>query len=149
VDLKQITKFDKVWKTDITSIPLQKGFRYLVAVVDLFSSHVYSFGEGFAYSWKLSNSLDAEFCLEALEIALASGYKPIIIYSDQGCQFISGDVVARLKAEGNTISGSARKLCFDSILVERLWRTVTYVDEGCSAKPSGGVPACLKRWMGG
>ncbi|WP_255111348.1 IS3 family transposase, partial [Synechococcus sp. RedBA-s] len=81
VDLNQVTTIDQVWATDITYIPLQKGFLYLVAVVDLFSRHV--------LSWKLSNSLDTEFCLEALEMALASGRKPQIFHSDQGCQFTS------------------------------------------------------------
>jgi putative transposase len=68
VDLRGVTTVDQVWATDITYIPLQKGFLYLVAVVDLFSRHV--------LSWKLSNSLDTEFCLDALDIALGSGRKP-------------------------------------------------------------------------
>jgi putative transposase len=118
VDLQQLTAADQVWATDITYIPLRKGFLYLVAIVDLFSRHV--------LSWKLSNSLDTEFCLEALEMALASGRKPQIFHSDQGCQFTSGDFVAQLKAEEIKISWSGRGRCFDNILVERLWRTVKY-----------------------
>jgi putative transposase len=118
VDLQRLTAPDQVWATDITYIPLRKGFLYLVAVVDLFSRHV--------LSWKLSNSLDTEFCLEALEMALASGRKPQIFHSDQGCQFTSGDFVAQLKAEEIKISWSGRGRCFDNILVERLWRTVKY-----------------------
>ncbi|WP_231605660.1 IS3 family transposase [Synechococcus sp. CBW1006] len=118
VDLQQLKAPDEVWATDITYIPLRKGFLYLVAVVDLFSRHV--------LSWKLSNSLDTEFCLEALEMALASGRKPQIFHSDQGCQFTSGGFVARLKAEDIKISWSGRGRCFDNILVERLWRTVKY-----------------------
>ena len=70
VDLREITAVDQAWATDITYIPLQKGFLYLVAIVDLFSRNVYSFGEACGYSWKLSNSLDTEFCLDALEMAL-------------------------------------------------------------------------------
>jgi putative transposase len=81
----------KMGATDSTYIPLQKGFLYLVAIVDLFSRHVYSCGEGFAYSWKVSNSLDTEFCLDALGMALAGRRKPEIFHSDQGCQFTSGD----------------------------------------------------------
>ena len=77
VDLSLVTAVDQVWATDITYIPLQKGFLYLVAIVDLFSRHV--------LSWKLSNSLDREFCLEALEMALEGGRKPEIFHSDQGC----------------------------------------------------------------
>ncbi len=78
------------------------------------------------YSWKLSNSLDTEFCLDALEMALEGGRRPEIFHSDQGCQFTSGDFVARLQGEGIRISWSGRKRCYDNILVERLWRTVKY-----------------------
>lgn len=118
VDLKQITAVDQVWATDITYIPLQKGFLYLVAIMDLHSRHV--------LSWRLSNSLDTEFCLEALEMALSAGRKPQIFHSDQGCQYTSAEFVARLKAEGIKISWSGRKRCYDNILVERLWRTLKY-----------------------
>ena len=118
VDLKQITAVDQVWATDITYIPMQKGFLYLVAIMDLHSRHV--------LSWKLSNSLDTEFCLEALEMALSAGRKPQIFHSDQGCQYTSADFVARLKAEEIKISWSGRKRCYDNILVERLWRTLKY-----------------------
>ena len=118
VDLQLFTAPDQVWATDITYIPLRKGFLYLVAVVDLFSRHV--------LSWKLSNSLDTEFCLEALEMALASGRKPQIFHSDQGYQFTSSGFVQRLKEEEIQISWSGRRRCYDNILVERLWRTVKY-----------------------
>jgi putative transposase len=126
VDLREITVVDQAWATDITYIPLQKGFVYLVAIMDLHSRHVYSFGEALGYSWKLSNSLDTEFCLDALEMALEGGRRPEIFYSDQGCQFTSGDFVARLHAEEIKISWSGRKRCYDNILEERLWRTVNY-----------------------
>jgi putative transposase len=118
VELSTVTAVDQVWATDITYIPLQKGFLYLVAIVDLFSRNV--------LSWKLSNSLDTEFCLEALDMALAAGRKPEIFHSDQGCQFTSSDFVARLQAEEIQISWSGRKRCYDNILVERLWRTLKY-----------------------
>ena len=118
VDLNGITEPDQVWATDITYIPLRKGFLYLVAIVDLYSRHV--------LSWKLSNSLDTGFCLDALEMALASGRRPEIFHSDQGCQFTSFDFLSRLQAEEIKISWSGRKRCFDNILVERLWRTVKY-----------------------
>ena len=71
--------------------------------------------------------------MEALEMALAGGRKPEIFHSDQGCQFTSGDFVARLQAEEIRISWSGRKRCYDNILVERLWRTVKYVAAGFSA----------------
>ena len=118
VDPKQITAVDQVWATDITYIPLQKGFLYLVAIMDLHSRHV--------LSWKLSNSLDTEFCLDALEMALAGGRKPEIFHSDQGCQFTSVDFVAQLQEQEIKISWSGRKRCYDNILVERLWRTLKY-----------------------
>jgi putative transposase len=102
VELQLLTAPNQARATEITCIPLRKGFFYLVAIVDLFSRRV--------LSWKLSNSLDIELCLEALEMALASGRKPKIFHSDQGCQFTS----------------SGRGWCFDNILVERLWRTVKY-----------------------
>jgi len=89
VDLRLVTAVDQVWATDITYIPLQKGFLYLVAIVDLFSRNV--------LSWKLSNSLDTEFCLDAMQMALEGGRKPKIFHSAQGCQFTSGDFVARLQ----------------------------------------------------
>jgi putative transposase len=140
VDLSMVTAVDQVWATDITYIPMRKGFLYLVAIVDLFSRNI--------LSWKLSNSLDTEFCLDALEMALEGGRKPGIFHSDQGCQFTSSDFVAKLQAEKIKISWSGRKRCYDNILVERLWRTVKYVAAGFSAKPSRGLPACLQRWLG-
>ena len=118
VDLQQIRAADQIWATDITYIPLQRGFLYLLAIVDLFSRNV--------LSWKLSNSLDTEFCLQALEMALSGGLKPEIFHSDQGCQFTSSDFVARLREETIRISWSGRKRCYDIILVERLWRTLKY-----------------------
>ncbi len=90
-----------MWATDITTIPLQKGFLYLVAIVDLFSRHV--------LSWKLSNSLDTEFCLEALEMALGGCRKPKVFHSNQGCQFTSSSFMARLQAKEIKISWSGRK----------------------------------------
>ena len=96
VDLRDVTAVDQVWATDITYIPLQKGFLYLVAIMDLHSRHV--------LSWKLSNSLDTEFCLEALEMALSSGRRPQIFHSDQGCQFTSTDFMSLLQADEIKIS---------------------------------------------
>jgi putative transposase len=100
VDLREVTAVDQVWATNITYIPLQKGFMYLVTIMDLHSRHV--------LSWKLSNSLDTEFCLEALEMALSSGRRPQIFLSDQGCQFTSNEFVGRLQAEKIKISWSGK-----------------------------------------
>ena len=82
-----------------------------MAVVNLYSRNV--------LSWKLSNRLDTEFCLDALEMTLAGGRKPKIFHCDHGYQFTSPDFVARLQAEKIKISWSERKRCYDNILVER------------------------------
>jgi putative transposase len=91
VDDNTIRAVDQVWATDIAYIPLQKSFLYLVVIVDLLSRNV--------LSWTLSNSLDTEICLDALEMALEGGRRPEIFHSDQGCQFTSGDFVAKLQFE--------------------------------------------------
>ena len=109
---------DQLWATDIAYIPMQKAFLYLVAIVYLFSRHV--------LSWKLSNSLDTEFCLEALEIALEGGRMPEIFHSDQGCQFTSSVFVARLQTQAIQISWGVRNRYYDNIFVKRLWRTLKY-----------------------
>ena len=109
---------DQIWATDITYIPLQKGFTYLVAIMDLHSRHM--------LSWLLSNSLDTQFCLDALEMVLSSSRRPEIFHSDQGCQSTSNDFVGRLQVEGIKISWSGRRRCYDNILVERLWQKVKY-----------------------
>jgi len=103
VDLDLITAEDQVWATDITYISLQEGFLYLVAIVDLFSRIV--------LSWNLSNSLNTEFCLDALEMAVGGGRRPEIFHSEQDYQFISADFVGSLQAEGIKIIWSARKCC--------------------------------------
>ncbi len=96
MDLSTVTAVDQVWDTDITYISLQKGFLYLEAVVDLLSRHV--------LSWKLSNSLETKFCLDALEMALGGSRNPEAFHSDQGCQLTSFAFVARLQAEEIKIS---------------------------------------------
>jgi len=142
MDLKLVTAVDQVWDTDITYIPLQKGFLYLVAILDLFSRNV--------RSWKLSNSLDTEFYQDALEMALGGGRKPEIFLSDQGCQFTSGDFVTRLQAEEIKISWSGRKRCYDNILVGRLCRTVKYEEVCLQAYSDGWVAEInLSRFLSG
>jgi putative transposase len=101
MDVSTITAVDQVWAPDITYIPLQKGYLYLGAIVDLLSRNV--------LSWRLSNSLDTELCLEALQMALEGGRKPEIFHSDQGCRFTSGDFMGRLLSEAIKISWSGRK----------------------------------------
>ena len=120
--------------------PTAKGFLYLVEIIDLHSRHV--------LSRKLSNSLDSEFCLEALEMALSSGRRAQIFHSDQGCQFTSTDFVSRLQAEEIKISWLGGKRFYNNIRVERLYRNVKYIAEGFSAMPSRYVHPCLQRWLG-
>ena len=114
-----ILRRDQVWSTDITYIRLRGGFVYLVAIIDWFSRYV--------LAWRLSNTLDAGFCLEALDEALRRGL-PDIFNSDQGVQFTSADFTGRLEQAKVQISMDGRGRCFDNIFVERLWRSVKYED---------------------
>lgn len=110
---------DQVWSTDITYVPMQHGFMYLVAVMDWHSRYV--------LSWQLSNTMDVTFCLRALEQALEKG-GPEIFNTDQGSQFTSQAFTGRLEEAGVAISMDGRGRALDNIFVERLWRTVKYED---------------------
>jgi len=108
---------DQVWATDITYIRMRRGFVYLAAIMDWYSRYV--------LSWRLSVFLDAGFCVEALESALASG-RPAIFNSDQGSQFTSEAFTGLLLDAGVEISMDGRGRFMDNIFVERLWRSVKY-----------------------
>ena len=112
-----IRRPDQVWCSDITYIRLSGGFVYLTAVMDWHTRYV--------LSWELSNTLDASFCVSALDRALRKS-KPEIFNSDQGSQFTGGEFTGRLKSAGVRISMDGRGRVFDNIFVERLWRTVKY-----------------------
>ncbi len=112
-----VERVDQVWSTDITYIRLRAGFVYLVAVLDWFSRYV--------LAWRLSNTLEVGFCLEALEAALERG-QPEVFNSDQGAQFTSVAFTGRLEAAGVRISMDGRGRALDNVFVERLWRTVKY-----------------------
>ena len=112
-----IERVNQVWSTDITYIPMPKGFMYLTAVMDWHSRYV--------LSWRLSNTLDVEFCLEALEEALSGGC-PEVFNTDQGAQFTSPSYTSRLEAAGAKVSMDGKGRCLDNVFVERLWRTVKY-----------------------
>ena len=112
-----IERVNQVWSTDITYIPMPKGFMYLTAVMDWHSRYV--------LSWRLSNTLDVEFCLEALEEALSGGC-PEVFNTDQGAQFTSASYTSRLEAAGAKVSMDGKGRCLDNVFVERLWRTVKY-----------------------
>ncbi len=108
---------DHVWSTDITYIRMNRGFVYLMAVIDWYSRYV--------ISWQLSNTLDVGFCLDGLNAALSVG-QPKIFNTDQGCQFTCKDFTDRLNSKEILISMDGKGRALDNIFVERLWRTVKY-----------------------
>ena len=122
-----IERPNQVWSTDITFVPMPHGFMYLVAIIDWFSRYV--------LAWQLSNTLEADFCLLALEQALATG-KPEIFNTDQGSQFTSHRFTSRLEQDNIRISMDGRGRALDNIFIERLWRTVKYENIYLNAYPS-------------
>jgi putative transposase len=115
-----IVRPNQVWSTDITYIRLAHGFVYLVAIIDWYSRRV--------LSWRISNSMEAVFCVDCLEDALRIHGKPEIFNSDQGAQFTSAAFTGVLEREKIVISMDGRGRVFDNIFVERLWRNVKYED---------------------
>ena len=115
-----VTRPNQVWSTDITYIRLARGFAYLVAVIDWYSRKV--------LAWRISNSMDASFCVDCLEDAVRHHGKPEVFNSDQGSQFTSNAFTDVLKREGVAISMDGRGRALDNIFVERLWRNVKYED---------------------
>jgi len=115
-----IDRPNQVWASDITYIPMAHGFLYLVAILDVASRKVLSF--------RLSNTLTADFCVAALEEALRQYGTPEIFNTDQGAQFTSEDWIAVLKGAGVRISMDGKGRWIDNVFIERLWRTVKYED---------------------
>jgi putative transposase len=115
-----VVRPNQVWSTDITYIRLARGFVYLVAIIDWYSRRV--------LGWRISNSMEAVFCVDCLEEALRTHGKPEIFNSDQGSQFTSEAFTGVLKREGIVISMDGRGRAFDNIFVERLWRSVKHED---------------------
>jgi putative transposase len=113
-----VTRANYVWAADITYIPLAAGFCYLVAIVDWYSRAV--------LAWRLSNTLEVGFCVEALEEALENFGVPDIFNTDQGVHFTSEDFTSVLLAQGVRISMDGKGRCLDNVLVERLWRSLKY-----------------------
>jgi len=112
-----ITRPNQVWSADITYIPMLRGFMYLVAVMDWYSRYV--------VSWRLSNTLDGLFCLDALDLALAQS-QPEIFNTDQGAQFTALAFTSRLEGADIRVSMDGRGRALDNVFVERLWRSVKY-----------------------
>ncbi len=113
-----IERANQVWCADITYIPMRRGFLYLVAIMDWASRHV--------LAWRLSNTLDSRFCVEALDAALARYGAPEIFNTDQGSQFTSLAFTGRLQAADVRISMDGRGRCMDNVFIERLWRSLKY-----------------------
>jgi len=114
----KIDKVNQVWCTDITYIPMAKGFVYLVAIMDWSSRYV--------LSWRLSNTMDADFCVEALEEAIARYGRPEIFNTDQGSQFTSEAFTGVLSRNMIAISMDGKGRFMDNIFIERLWRSLKY-----------------------
>ena len=135
-----IDRPNQVWCADITYIPMQRGFLYLVAIMDWYSRTV--------LAWRLSNSMDAEFCVEALKEALATLGTPQILNTDQGSQFTSGDWIDVLSDAKIKISMDGKGRWGDTRMIERLWRSLKYeyvylhaFEKGSEAK------AGIRKWL--
>ena len=135
-----IDRPNQVWCADITYIPMQRGFLYLVAIMDWYSRKV--------LAWRLSNSMDAEFCVEALKEALATHGTPQIFNTDQGSQFTSGDWIDVLSDAKIKISMDGKGRWGDTRMIERLWRSLKYecvylhaFEKGSEAK------AGIRKWL--
>jgi len=113
-----IVRPNQVWASDITYIPMRRGFLYLVVLLDWYSRRV--------LSWRLSNTLTTDFCIEVLEEAIARHGVPEIFNTDQGSQFTSDEFTSLLKENGIQISMDGKGSWRDNVFVERLWRTIKY-----------------------
>jgi putative transposase len=113
-----VTRPNQVWAMDLTYIPMARGFIYLAAVVDWFSRRV--------LAWRLSITMEASFCIEALEEALSKNEKPEIFNTDQGSQFTSDDFTGLLRKNGIDISMDGKGRWRDNVFVERVWKSIKY-----------------------
>ena len=135
-----VTRANQVWCADITYIPMRKGFLYLVAVMDWHSRKV--------LSWRLSNTMDTDFCVSALEEALAKYGKPDIFNTDQGSQFTSFAFTNVLQENGIRISMDGRGRWLDNVFIERLWRSLKYENVYLNAYETGSeARAGIGRWI--
>jgi putative transposase len=124
----EITRPNQVWSADITYIPMARGFLYLVAIIDWYSRYV--------ISWRLSNTMDSGFCIEALKDALRKG-RPDIFNTDQGAQFTDEAFTGLLQQHGVRISMDGKGRYNDNLFIERLWRTVKYEEVYLKAYQNG------------
>jgi len=136
----EIERANQVWCADITYVPMRKGFVYVVAVMDWYSRKV--------LSWRMSNTLDAEFCVAALREALHKHGRPEIFNTDQGCQFTSEAFTQVLKDNRVAISMDGKGRCMDNVFIERLWRSLKYEEVYLTAYEN--IPEArdsIRRWM--
>ncbi len=124
----KIDRVDQVWTADITYIPMARGFLYLVAIMDWYSRYL--------LAWRLSNTLEVGFCVEALEEAFGNG-KPEIFNTDQGSQFTSAAFTGALLERGIQVSMDGKGRYLDNIIVERLWRSIKYEEVYLKAYKDG------------
>ena len=135
-----IDRPNQVWCVDITYIPMRRGFLYLVAIMDWYSRKV--------LSWRLSNSMEADFCVEALKEAIAKYGKPAIMNSDQGSQFTGFEWTNALKDAGVKISMDGKGRWVDNRMIERLWRSLKYECIYLNAFETGSeTRAGIETWM--
>ena len=113
-----ITRPIQVWCADITFVPVSRGYLYLVAIMD--------WATGKVLSWRVSNTMHADFCVDALNEAIAKYGPPEIMNTDQGSQFTGSDWITTLTEEGVRVSMDGRGRCMDNIFIERLWRSLKY-----------------------
>jgi putative transposase len=136
-----IERPNQVWCADVTYIPMRRGFLYLVAIMDWASRKV--------LAWRLSNTMDAEFCVAALEAALDRHGQPAIFNTDQGSQFTSLAFTDALTAAGVRISMDGRGRWMDNVFIERLWRSLKYECVYLNAFETGSeARAGIGRWIG-
>lgn len=136
-----VTRPNQVWAMDITYIPMARGFIYLAAVLDWFTRRV--------LSWRVSITLEADFCIEAVEEALARHGKPEIFNTDQGSQFTSAEFIKVLASREIKISMDGKGAWRDNVFVERLWRTIKYEEVYLRAYASvSEARASIGRYLG-
>jgi putative transposase len=136
----RVDRPNQVWAADITYLPMRRGFLYLVAIIDWFTRKV--------LAWRISNTLDADFCVEALNEAVHKFGVPEIMNSDQGSQFTSFAWTDRLRRMGVRISMDGKGRFLDNIFVERLWRTLKYECVYLHAWETGSqARAGIRKWM--
>lgn len=132
---------NQVWAMDVTCIPMRRGFLYLAAVMDWATRK--------ALSWRVSNTMDVEFCPEALDEALARFGRPDVFHTDQGSQLTSPRFTAVLLAAGVRVSLDGRGRWMDNVFIERLWRSLKYECVHLHAFETGSEPrAGLPKWIG-